>query len=146
MAESTPQNYANHARFVPLYHYVTSLILVANLGWSVWGLFRGVSVDAVFAVLVAVALILLFWYLRAFPLAVQDRLIRLEMRLRLAEVLPEDLRGRISDLATGQLVALRFASDAEMPGLVREVLEKGIADRSEIKKKIKDWQPDHLRC
>jgi hypothetical protein len=67
------------------------------------------------------------------------------MSLRLASVLPPDLRARIASLRPGQLVALRFASDAELPGLVRQVLDENLADRREIKKRIREWQADHLR-
>jgi hypothetical protein len=77
---------------------------------------------------------------------VQDRVIRLEMRLRLAAVLPDDLRARIPTLATRHLVALRFASDAELPGLVRQVLAGSLTDQKAIKKAIVDWQADHLRA
>ena len=76
----------------------------------------------------------------------QDRVIRLEMRLRLKEVLSGDLRGRILELTPSQLIGLRFASDAELPDLVREVLANGIQDREVIKRKIRDWQADHLRA
>ena len=91
------------------------------------------------------ALLGLFLYGRLFALPVQDRVIRLEMRLRLQQVLPDDLKSRVHDLSRDQLVALRFAGDAEMPELVRSVLSEAITDREEIKKRIKEWQPDHLR-
>jgi len=148
MSEKVPQTYANHARLIPLFHYVLFGILVIHLGWSVWGLIRmrSFSFDPIMDLLIALALLLFFWYARMFPLTVQDRVIRLEMRLRLREVLPEDLRGRIADLEPGQLIALRFASDEELPELVRQVLEEGLRSRAEIKKRIKDWQPDYLRC
>ena len=146
MSDKQPQSFENHARFVPFYHFVISLILVVNLGWSIWRMIGAVTADTVIAVLVAIALIGLFWYCRIFPLAVQNRVIRLEMRLRLHEVLPDDLRARILELSASQLIALRFAGDAEMTDLVREVLDKKIRDQKEIKKKVKDWQADHLRC
>lgn len=146
MAEKKPQTYENHAKFVPTYHFVTSGILVINLGWSIWALIAAPSGGAVMALLLAVALLLMFFHMRTFPLSVQDRVIRLEMRLRLGEVLPEDLRSRIGELTRGQLVALRFAGDGELPELVREVLEGRLTGASAIKKKIKDWQADYLRC
>lgn len=144
--ERKPQTYANHAKFVPMYHFVTFLILLINLVWSAWRLFQGPSADTVVGLLLAVALILMFFHLRVFPLKVQDRVIRLEMRLRLAEVLPEDLRPRIGDLTPGQMVALRFAGDDELPGLVRQVLDGKLEGRDAIKKAIGSWQPDYLRC
>jgi hypothetical protein len=88
----------------------------------------------------------MFVYMRTFPLTVQDRLIRLEMRLRLDRVLPADLKARIPDLTVSHLVALRFASDAELPALVREVLEGKTTRPKDIKQKIRDWQADHLRA
>jgi hypothetical protein len=79
-------------------------------------------------------------------LTVQDRLIRLEMRLRLREVLPADMHGRIRDLTHRQLVAMRFASDSELPQLTREVLDGKLATSKEIKMRVKEWQPDWLRA
>lgn len=152
MWEKKPQTYDNHARIVPPYHFGISLILVVNLLWTGWRLIQPLFSDAaaftfgrVMGFLLALAFIGLFWYCRVFPLAAQDRIIRLEMRLRLAEVLPEDLRGRAGELSPGQLIALRFAGDEELPELVRAVLDEGIDDGREIKKRITSWQPDYLR-
>jgi uncharacterized protein DUF6526 len=117
-----------------------------NLIWSMVRLYRVPGIDAVMGVIVALALLGLAFYVRMFPLRVQDRVIRLEMSLRLASVLPPDLRARASVLRPGQLVALRFASDAELPGLVRQVLDENLTDRREIKKRIREWQADHLRA
>jgi hypothetical protein len=146
MAERKPQTYENHARFVPTYHFVTFGILVINLGWSIWALIAAPSGGGVVALLLAVALLLLFFHVRIFPLTVQDRVIRLEMRLHLAEVLPDDLRRRIGELTSGQMVALRFAGDGELPDLVRRVLAGEFTSRKAIKQEIKDWQGDYLRC
>lgn len=143
---SPPQNFANHRRFVPLFHFGVLGILVLNLLWALYRLFRSPTLDAGMSALLAVAILGLAFYVRMFPLAVQDRVIRLEMRLRLRDVLPADLQPRIGELTRGQLVALRFASDSEMPDLVRAVLTEGIRDRSAIKKRIKHWQADRLRC
>jgi hypothetical protein len=94
----------------------------------------------------ALAFLLLAFYARIFVLTVQDRLIRLEMRLRMQQLLPQELRPRISEFTIDQLVSLRFASDAELPGLCRKVLEERIADRKVIKKMVQNWQPDLLRA
>lgn len=145
MAEKMPQTYDNHARFVPVYHYAMSLILLVNLGWSIWKLIGDFSFDTVLGVLMAATFIGMFYYLRTFPLTVQDRLIRLEMRLRLAEVLPDDLKPRIDELTVDQHVGLRFASDEELPELVRAALDEKLG-RGEIKKRIKTWVPDYVRC
>ena len=151
MWEKKPQTFDNHARLVPPYHFGVSLILLINLLWTGWRLIQPLFSDAAFSFsrvmgfLLALAFIGLFWYCRIFPLAAQDRVIRLEMRLRLAELLPEDLRQRAGDLTPGQLVALRFAGDEELPDLVRAVLDEGIAGGKEIKQRIKSWRPDYFR-
>ncbi|CAG0963414.1 hypothetical protein PLCT2_00892 [Planctomycetaceae bacterium] len=147
----TVQNYANHRRIVPGFHVGVFGALVVNALWSfvAVGLSLSGGIWAIIAacvyVILALALLGLFLYGRLFALTVQDRVIRLEMRLRLQQVLPDDLKSRVHDLSRDQLVALRFASDAEMPELVRSVLSEAITDREEIKKRIKEWQPDHLR-
>jgi hypothetical protein len=146
MAEQQPQNFANHRRIVPLYHIVTFGILAINLIWRLVQLVRWTSWQALLDVLVAFALMGLFFYARIFALTVQDRVIRLEMRLRLMGILPADLKGRIDELTRDQFVALRFASDAEMADLMREVLTNNIRSRDEIKRRIKNWTPDYLRC
>jgi hypothetical protein len=152
MAE--PQNFANHRKFVPGFHFVTVGILAINLLWSLYRLvFSGGTpglpgmpfFDRLLGVAVAAALVLLAWYARIFPLRAQDRVIRLEEMLRLERLLPPDLRPRIGDLRTGQLIALRFADDAELPELTRAVLDQGITDPNEIKKMIQAWRADHLR-
>ena len=145
MAER-PQNFANHRRIVPLYHVGIFGVLAINLIWRLIVLMRGVSLEAVLDLLLAAALVGLALYARTFALTVQDRIIRLEMRLRLREILPADLKSRIEELTPGQLVGLRFASDAEMADLVREVLTNNIRSREEIKRRVKDWKPDHLRA
>ncbi len=146
MAERQPQNFANHRRIVPLYHFATFGILAINLIWRLVVLVRWISWAAALELLVALALLGLFSYMRIFALTVQDRVIRLEMRLRLKEILPVDLKGRVEELTPGQLVALRFASDAEMADLVREVLTNNITSKDEIKRRVKKWTPDDLRC
>jgi hypothetical protein len=98
------------------------------------------------ALIVAIALLLAALYGRMFALAVQDRLIRLEMRLRMEGVLPTELRPRISEFSVNQLVALRFASDAELPELASKVLAANLQDRKTIKQMIRNWQADDLRA
>jgi hypothetical protein len=95
---------------------------------------------------VALALLVMFFALRTFPIVVQDRVIRLEVRLRLADLLPDDLKPRIRELSSRQLVALRFAGDGEMPALVRKVLDQKIENGEAIKRLIQDWQPDYMRA
>ncbi len=143
------QNYANHAKYVPGFHFLTLGILTINLIWSlfrlIWGLPFVPFFDRLLNVAVAVALGLLAWYLRTFPLRAQDRIIRLEETLRLESLLPADLRPRIGELRTGQLIALRFASDAEVPELTRAVPAGEVTAPDEIKKRVRDWRADHFR-
>jgi hypothetical protein len=143
------QNYANHAKFVPLFHFVTVGILVINLIWSLFRLFSGLPgvpfFDRLLTVAVAVALGLMAWYSRIFPLRAQDRVIRLEERQRLERLLPADLEPRIGDLRPGQLIALRFASDEELPDLTRAVFAGEVTSPDEIKKRVRNWRADHFR-
>lgn len=145
MAAKT-QNFENHARTVPLFHWVAFPILAINLLWSIYRVIHRFSAESILSLLLAVAFLLLFFYARIFALTVQDRVIRLEMRLRLQQVLPPDLRARIPEFEVGQLVAMRFASDAELPELARKVLDEKLTDRKAIKKLVRDWQPDFLRA
>lgn len=146
MAAKPAQCYKNHRRFVPLYHFVLFGVLVINLLWCVLRAVRALSFETGWAVVMALAFLVIFSYIRIFTLAVQDRVIRLEMRKRLGDVLTGDLRARIGELKPGQLIALRFASDGELPELVREVLSNDIQDRDVIKRKVRDWQADDLRA
>ena len=145
MAQAVPQTYENHPRYVVGYHFVASFLLLVNLVWSVVVIFRHFSPSAVINALTAVALLLLFWYTREFATGNQDRIIRLEMRLRLERLLPAELKGRIGEFTPRQLVALRFASDAELPALARKVLDEKILAGGQIKRMVKDWQGDYLR-
>ncbi len=140
-----PQSFENHVRIVPGFHYGVLGVLVLNLVRCGYRLWRGPEPDTALDVLLALALLGLLFYARLFALTVQNRLIRLEMRLRLKELLPADLKLRIGELRVGQLVALRFASDQELPELVRQVLLEHVTDQAAIKKRIRTWQPDYLR-
>ena len=140
------QNFQNHARYVPAYHFGAFAIFIINFIWSAYQFRYGVTGAAVMNLLVAVGLLLLFFTLRPMILRVQDRLIRLEMRLRLKELLPAAMQADIARLTPGQLIALRFASDAEMAGLCRDVLDGKLASQKEIKSKVQNWQGDYLRA
>jgi len=131
---------------VPAFHIVVLGIFTVNLGWSLYRVAHAFSTETVVSLLLAVAFILLALYARIFALTVQDRVIRLEMRLRMQQLLPSELRPRISEFSVSQLVALRFASDAELPVLAKKVLDEKLNDRKAIKKMIRDWQPDLLRA
>jgi hypothetical protein len=140
------QNFQNHAKFVPGFHFGVLGIFGANIIWSAWRLIHGFSAERVFGLLLAIAFLMCAFYARIFALTVQDRVIRLEMRLRLERLLAGDLRGRILEFSPGQLVAMRFASDTELPELARKVLEEKIEDRRAIKQMVRDWQADWLRA
>ena len=142
----TKQNYANHARFFPLFHFFALPVLLANFLVTAWQLVRAPSLSSFWTALVAAALAAGILAARVMALAVQDRVIRLEMRMRLREVLPQDLRVRIEELTRQQLVGLRFAGDGELPDLVRQVLSGSLKGTTDIKKAVKDWQGDYLRA
>jgi len=146
MPSENAQNFSNHARFVPAFHFFVLPILLINIINRLVALRYGISYGSIFAVLLAVALLLLAFTARVFALTVQDRVIRLEMQLRFARLLPADLQGRADDFAVGQLVALRFASDEELPVLTRQVLDEKLTDRKEIKSRVKNWRADFLRA
>jgi len=141
------QNLANHAKFVPSYHFFALPVFAINFFWSLYRLWKlGLSFEGIFGVIFAAALVVLVVRARLFALAVQDRVIRLEERLRYERLLPEDLQARIGEFDIGQIVSLRFASDAELPALARKVLDEKTTERKAIKQQIKNWKPDYLRA
>ncbi len=143
----TEQSFANHTKFVPSFHFFALPIIVINFGWSLYRLKQlGISFEGIFGVVLAAAFVVLVFRARLFALAVQDRVIRLEERLRYERVLPEELRWRSDELTVNQFVSLRFASDEELPALMRKVLDEKLAERKAIKQLIKSWRPDYLRA
>jgi hypothetical protein len=141
-----PQSYANHRRFFPLVHFVLSPLGVVLLATAIWRAARAPSPDTLLLVGLASAIILLNLAARMQALAVQNRVIRLEMLLRFQQLLPPALLPRVRELPMGHVVALRFASDRELPNLVRKCLAGDFAKADDVKRAIKDWQPDHLRA
>ena len=141
------QNFANHVKFVPPFHFFAVPVFVINFFWSLYRLWQlGFSFAGIFGVILAAALVVLVFEARLFALAVQDRVIRLEERLRYAQVLPADLQARTGELMIGQIVSLRFASDEELPALARKVLDEKVTERKAIKQLIKCWKPDYQRA
>lgn len=138
------QNLANHARYEPMFHFVCLGLLTAYFVHTTLAVTDHPSRDAFFNLLLSTGLLLLAWFTRAFALTAQDRLIRLELALRVQRLAPE-LSASYTQLTRGQFTALRFAGDAELPGLLREVLEGKLTRGGEIKKRITDWQGDYLR-
>jgi len=139
------QNLQNHAKTVPLFHYFVLPLLLLNLIWAGRLAAQSPGASTIIAFGTACALFVLAFFARVFALRVQDRVIRLEMRLRMRELLPASLHPRITEFTPGQLVALRFASDAELAELAEAVLRDRIVDKKKIKSMIKVWNPDHVR-
>lgn len=139
-----PQNFANHRKFVRGFHYVALPILMINLVYSGFVAVTSFSMDSVIALFVAFALVMIGLYARLFALGAQDRVIRLEERMRLRALLP-DQASTIDQLTTPQLVGLRFASDGEVGELVAAVATEGIEKADEIKKRVTNWRADHQR-
>ena len=144
MSEKRPQTYANHTRYVPLFHYVLLPLLMINLAAAIATLGDGLTFAAVNGVGTAFALVLVALFARGNALKAQDRVIRLEERLRMERLLPDDLKPRINDLRTGQMVALRFAGDEELPALTRMALDEQAGSKT-IKQAINNWRADYLR-
>jgi len=141
-----PQTLRSHTRWYPPYHFFVVPVLLLNVGATMWTAYRAPSPGAFWTVVVAVALATFGVVARNMVLRVQDRVIRLEMRLRLKDTLPSELRPRIGDLTPGHLIALRFASDEELPALVRDILAGTLATQKAIKERVKNWQGDYLRA
>jgi hypothetical protein len=144
MAEKRPQTFANHGRIDPLYQFFALPIFGLSLLWSVIHFIRHPGLQSAVAFLVLAAANVVAIKTRTYSLKVQDRVIRLEERLRLATVLPEPLRPRIPELTETQLIGLRFASDAELPALCERALSESLS-RTDIKKSIQNWRPDYWR-
>src|SRR3954470_18617037 len=135
MAVST-QTRASHRRFIPIWHFFALPVLVINVFMVAARLVRVPSLQNAWSVVVAIALVIGIFLSRSMPLRAQDRVIRLEERLRLEKILPADLRGRIDDLKPEQLIGLRFAPDNEVPDLTRRALSGELRTRADIKNAI----------
>jgi hypothetical protein len=145
MLQQPVQNYANH-RSNDKSLYIIALVLIVAALLSIASFYMDMPVlSAAATVLIVLSAVGIMIRMRAYSVRVQDRVIRLEMRLRLERVLPEDLAAKIPALKLSQLIGLRFASDAELPGLVQKVLDGNVTNADDIKKLVKDWQADYLR-
>ncbi len=142
---TTPQSYANHARWHPPFHFFVMPVLVINVIWSIVVFFMNPGWTQGWWIVVSLALVVLAFLARINPLRAQDRIIRLEEQLRYRILLPADLVQQTEKLSTGHVIALRFASDDELAGLVRQVLEGKLTKPAEIKKAIRNWRSDTLR-
>ena len=146
MSTESSQTFGNHARYVPLFHFVAGPLLLINFVDSVVQVVRTRAWEDIVSLMTAIALLILFFTARQFATTVQDRVIRLEEQLRYDRLLPTDLRSRSGEFTVRQIVAMRFAPDAELPTLARTVLERQISSQKEIKQMIKEWRGDHLRA
>jgi hypothetical protein len=141
----TQQTYANHTRWHTPFHFILAPILVINFIWAIVEFYRNPGWNHGWWIVVSFALIMLAVLARTNALKAQDRIIRLEERLRYQQVLPAELAQQTGSLTARQIVALRFAADEELAGLVTEVLEGRIGTPTEIKKAIKNWRADTFR-
>jgi len=146
MKKQGTQNFENHAQVIPAFHFFALPVLLINVIWRLVLLKDGISFDSVIVAVLAIALLILALSARNFALRVQDRIIRLEMELRLEKLLFGDQRARIGEFTVDQLIALRFADDEELPVLARQVLDEKLTDRKTIKRRIKNWRPDYMRA
>jgi Family of unknown function (DUF6526) len=144
MAEKVPQNLANHARLDPPFHFFVLPVFAITWVASVVFLVRHPSIHTGWLVVVVTAAITAVLRIRIYALKVQDRVIRLEERLRLASLLPESQRNQVEQLNEGQLIGLRFASDQEVPALVARAVAERLS-RADIKKAVLIWRPDYWR-
>jgi hypothetical protein len=142
---ATPQSYANHTRWHAPFHFFVVPVLLLNVIWSLVGLFREPGWNNAEWALVSMALLVLAFLARINPLRAQDRIIRLEEQLRYQRVLPAALAARCVELKSAEVVALRFASDEELAGLIERVLGKEIRRTADIKKSITQWRADTHR-
>jgi len=145
MSKSEPQNLKSHARLDPLFHFFLALVLIANLIVAIVHVaHHHRNFYAYWLVVLSLALIVLVFKLRLYPLKVQDRVIRLEERLRLQALAPAEWHSQIFRLTEDQLIGLRFAADDEVVELAKQALEHNLS-RKQIKERIKDWRPDYWR-
>ena len=149
--ENTPQTFANHTRYDPPFHFFVAIVFLINVIITGYYLVRAVASGRWINILThawififTLALLVAMTRIRGYPIRIQDRVIRLEERLRLMSVLQEPLRSRIGELLDKQLVGLRFASDEELPGLVQRALDEKLSS-ADIKKAIVKWRPDNSR-
>jgi len=144
MAERSPQNFSNHTRFDPPFHFFIMPVFAITLIASIVHLVRRPGLHSAWLVVVMIAALGAIFKIRLNALKVQDRVIRLEERLRLASLLDPSLRPRIPEFTESQLIALRFASDAELPALAARALNEKLA-AADIKKAVQHWRPDYWR-
>ncbi len=141
----TPQNYQNHTRWHAPFHFVAGPLAIINFLWSLWNLWQQFGSASIKELLIAIILLVAVTLTRTSALKAQDRVIRLEENLRYQKILPPALVQKAASLNPGQIIALRFAPDEELAGLVQQTLEGRFAKPKDIKLAIKNWRGDYLR-
>jgi Family of unknown function (DUF6526) len=141
---SKTQSLSNHARFDPLYHFFIFALYVLNLVYAGFQLYRQTSLSSGWYMVLSLAAAVPILKLRSYPLKVQDRVIRLEERLRLLALAPQVWHAQIYRLSEDQMIALRFAGDDEVVELAKQALEHNLS-RKQIKERIKGWRSDDWR-
>ena len=144
MAEKVPQNFSNHSRLDPPFHLFVLPVFALTVIITIVHLAMHPGLHSAWVVVFALAAMAAVLKIRLYALKVQDRMIRLEERLRLAILLDKPLRAHINEFSESQLVALRFASDAELPALVASALSEKLSNK-DIKRAISQWRPDYWR-
>jgi hypothetical protein len=144
MSDSAPQGLKNHGRLDPQYHFVSTAVLMVNLFIMLCYAWQNLTYFTAWLVILSIAVFIPFLKIRSYPLKVQDRVIRLEERIRLQALAPQEWHAQIYKLTEDQLIALRFASDDEVVELAKQALE-GNLDRKQIKERIKVWRADDFR-
>ena len=141
----TPQNFQNHTRYHAPFHFVLAPLLLLNLLWTLYSLYHHPDWSHLHLLLIAIILFVVGFVARTSALKAQDRVIRLEEKLRYQSVLTPELAKRAEALTPGQWISLRFASDEELADLVQQTLDGKFANNKEIKQAIKSWRGDYLR-
>jgi Family of unknown function (DUF6526) len=141
----TPQTFANHTRWQPPIHFFVLPVLLINVIWTIVVFVQAPNWNAGWAIVVSLALVVLMTYVRVNPLKAQDRIIRLEEKLRYQQLLSPAVCQQASGLSPGQIIALRFAGDDELEELVTAVAAGKFRKTSDIKRAIKHWRADTFR-
>ena len=139
-----PQSFQNHGRFDPPFHFFIIPVMFVNAIRAVVVAIRNPSGTTLWMTVVAFALLAAMFKIRIYALRNQDRLIRLEERVRMQAILPEPLRSRVGELTVQQCVGLRFACDGELPALVERALRENL-DKKQIKQAVQTWRADYNR-
>jgi Family of unknown function (DUF6526) len=142
--DTKPQTFASHAKYDPPFHFFVIPVLLINVLVVGYYLLRFPGMGGAWLLVLSLAFLVHAGRMRSYATHLQDRLIRLEERQRLAALLQEPLRSRINELTDSQLVGLRFASDEELPALAQRALDEKL-NRTDIKKAVTNWRPDYSR-